>query len=144
MYDKNYFFEYSFIGQGWSYIPGKGLGVNGEGGVKMLAGDQDVAKSIYIILSTAPGERVMRPEFGCGIHDLVFSTPGPQLYGLVAYYVQQALGRWEPRIDVISVDADMDPGYSERLLVDINYRIRQNNNERNLVYPFYTIPRGQD
>lgn len=138
------FVDYNFIGTGWAFRPDSGMGVNGQGNIALMHGDLDVAKSIYIILSTAPGERVMRTEFGCGIHDLVFSSPGPQVFGLIAYYVEQALGRWEPRIEVISVDVETDPQNQERLLIDINYRLRQTNAERNLVYPFYTIPRGLD
>ncbi len=142
--DKSLMFEHSFIGSGWNYKPGKGIGINGEGNIGLSYGDLDIAKSIFIIISTAPGERVMRTEFGCGIHDLVFSTPGPELYGLVSYYVQQSLGRWEPRIDVTSVECDVDADRQECLLVNITYTVRTTNNERNLVYPFYVIPRGQD
>lgn len=142
--DKNLMVEYNFIGTGIAFRPGFGLGVNGQGGIALTRGADDVAKSIYIILSTAPGERVMRPEFGCGIHDLVFSTPGPQLYGVIAYQIEQSLGRWEPRIEVLSVETRTDPSAPERLLIDIFYKIRATNDSRNLVYPFYVIPRGQD
>jgi phage baseplate assembly protein W len=109
-----------------------------------VSGDADIAKSIYIILGTAPGERVMRTEFGCGIHDLVFGSPGPQLFGMVSYYVKRALGRWEPRIEVIDVACNVDEIEHEKLVVNIKYMVRQTNNERNLVYPFYVIPRGRD
>lgn len=136
--------EYTFIGSGIGFKPNSGMGIDGQGNLSLMRGDQDVAKSIYIILSTAPGERVMRPEFGCGIHDLIFSTPGPQTYGLIAYYVEQALGRWEPRIEVLEVETHPDPKASERLLINITYKLRQTNSERNLVWPFYVIPRGQD
>jgi uncharacterized protein len=136
--------EYGFIGSGVGYRPGRGVYVNGEGGLGIMHAEQDIAKSIFIILSTAPGERVMRPDFGCGIHDLVFSTPSPQLFGLVSYYVEQALGRYEPRIEVLSVNSDVDANSQERLMVDISYRLVQTNREHNLVYPFYIIPRGRD
>ncbi len=136
--------EYSIVGSGLAFRPGTGMGVNGEGNLALMQGDQDIAKSIFIILSTAPGERVMRTEFGCGIHSLVFSTPGPQLFGLVSYYVNQALGRWEPRIEVREVKVDVDPVRQECLLIDINYTVRKTNSDRNLVWPFYIIPRGQD
>ncbi|HEX2914635.1 MAG TPA: GPW/gp25 family protein [Chloroflexia bacterium] len=142
--DKNAYQDKSFIGSGWAYRPGSGIGINGEGNIALSREEQDIAKSIYIILSTAPGERVMRTEFGCGIHDLVFASPGPQLFGLVSYYVTQALGRWEPRIEVAEVNSRVDPKNPECLLVDINYTIRKTNSNRNLVYPFYVIPRGQD
>jgi phage baseplate assembly protein W len=136
--------EYNFIGSGWAFRPDSGIGVNGQGNLALTYGEQDIAKSIFIILSTAPGERVMRTDFGCGIHDLVFSTPGPQIYGLIAYQVSQALGRWEPRIEVIDVRVSTDKFAQERLIIDVDYRVRQTNSERNLVYPFYVIPRGQD
>lgn len=142
--EKNYLFENSFIGAGWAFRPDSGIGINGQGNIALSSGNQDIAKSIFIILSTAPGERVMRPEFGCGIHDLVFSSPGPQVYGLVSYYVQQALARWEPRINVTSVDVSVDPKNEGCLLVDITYSIRQTNSPRNLVYPFFVIPRGEE
>jgi len=142
--EKDYMFENSFIGAGFSFVPNRGMGVNGRGNVALVAGDQDVAKSIYLILSTAPGERVMRPEFGCGIHDLVFASSGPQTYGLVSYYVTQALARWEPRIEVKKVEVNPDGRNDGLLLVDISYVLRQTNSERNLVYPYYIIPRGQD
>jgi uncharacterized protein len=142
--DKSLSIETSFIGAGWAFRRDSGVGIDSQGNIALVSGDVDIAKSIFIILSTAPGERVMRTEFGCGIHDLVFGSPGPQLFGMVSYYVTRALGRWEPRIEVIEVTCDVDPVSHEKLLVYITYRVRQTNNERNLVYPFYVIPRGQD
>ncbi len=136
--------DYNFIGAGIGFRPDSGIGIDGQGNLGLMQGEQDIAKSIFIILSTAPGERVMRTEFGCGIHDLVFASPGPQTFGLISYYVTQALGRWEPRIEVASVDVDTDPKQDGKLLVDISYKIRQTNSDRNLVYPFYIIPRGAD
>jgi phage baseplate assembly protein W len=142
--DKSLSIETSFIGAGWAFRRDSGVGIDSQGNIALVSGDADIAKSIFIILSTAPGERVMRTEFGCGIHDLVFGSPGPQLFGMVSYYVTRALGRWEPRIEVIEVTCGVDPVSQEKLLVYITYRVRQTNNERNLVYPFYVIPRGQD
>lgn len=142
--DKNTALEYSFIGSGWAFRNESGIGVNGQGNIALMHGEMDVAKSIFIILSTAPGERVMRPEFGCGVHSLVFSVPGPQLFGLIAYNVTRALGRWEPRIDVTEVTANVDPVAHERIMVNISYTLRANNSNRNLVWPFYLIPRGED
>jgi phage baseplate assembly protein W len=142
--DKSLSMEVNFIGAGWAFRRDSGIGINAQGNIALVSGDQDIAKSIFIILSTAPGERVMRTEFGCGIHDLVFGTPGPQLFGMVSYYVTRALGRWEPRIEVIDVTCKVDEVENEKLVISINYRVRQTNNERNLVYPFYVIPRGRD
>lgn len=141
---KDQFIEYDFIGTGLSLIPGLGMSINGEGSLALMSGERDIIKSVFIILSTAPGERVMRPEFGCGIHDLVFSSPSPNLFGLISYEVKQSLARWEPRIEVTDVMTNVDPDEPERLLVNIHYMVRNTNNKRNLVYPFYTIPRGRD
>jgi phage baseplate assembly protein W len=136
--------EQSFIGKGFAYTLNDGLGMNQTGGVGLMSGEQDVAKSIFIILSTAPGERVMRPEFGCEIHSMLFASPGPQTFGLIAYYIQQALGRWEPRIDVQEIIPQINPDKPSELLIDIRYKLRQTNSDRNLVYPFYIIPREQE
>ncbi len=136
--------EYNFIGNGWSFKLGKGLSIDGQGSVALMKAEQDVAKSIFLILSTAPGERVIRTDFGCGIHDLIFATPGPEVFGLITFYIRQALGRWEPRVDVTDIKVDIDKESPEVLLIDISYLIRQTNDARNLVFPFYTIPRGRD
>jgi phage baseplate assembly protein W len=141
---KDQFIQYDFIGAGISLIPGLGLHVSGEGNLALMAGERDIIKSIYIILSTAPGERVMRPEFGCGIHNYVFAAIGPGLFSIISYEVRNSLARWEPRIEVEDVITFADPDEPERLLVNITYSVRQTNNRRNLVYPFYNIPRGND
>ena len=100
-------------------------------------GEEKVRQSLRLILSTAPGERVMRPDFGCGIHDLVFEPLTPALRTLITDRVKTALTRWEPRIDLTNVDVSDDPARPQRLLVDITYRLRSNNAINNLVYPFY-------
>ncbi len=96
-----------------------------------------VRQSIWTILSTAYGERLMRPDFGCGIHNLVFAPNSAGTIGQAISEVQQALTQWEPRIDVLDVDAYPDPNQPNRLLIQINYQIRTTNNRFNLVYPFY-------
>lgn len=93
-----------------------------------------------MIVLTRPGERPMRPEFGCAIHELVFSPNDPTTGGLAKRYVTEALARWEPRIEVIDVKAEPDPDADHCLMVRIHYRIPMTNNERNLVFPFYVIP----
>jgi hypothetical protein len=115
-----------------------------DGSIPLHAGDQKIRESIWLILATAPGERVMRPDFGCGIHDLLFAANTAQTRALAVQHVQDALTRWEPRIDVLSVNASVpdDPGsglVDQRnvLLIAIDYRIRANNAVFNLVYPFY-------
>lgn len=125
-----------FIGRGWSYP----MGVSGTGGIALSAGDDEIAESIRMILGTAPGERPMRPEFGCAVHDLVFSAVDGRFAGLVDYEVRNALLRWEPRIEVAAVTVTLDPEREGVVLIGVEYTLRTTNDRRNLVFPFYTIP----
>ncbi len=126
------------LGTGWKFP----VRINGRGGFSLSREEQDVAEAIWIVLSTAIGERIMRPEFGCGIHEYVFTPNNANTRGAVAYQVQQALMRWEPRIDVIDVRTEDDPGQPNLLLIQVDYRIRANNAFHNVVYPFF-IQEGQ-
>jgi uncharacterized protein len=116
------------------------LTVDRRGGIALATGEQDVDQAIEIILSTAPGERPMRPEFGCGVHDFVFDTIDAGTVGRLETEVRRALDRWEPRIVVEEVDFDMSRMGEGQLLINIGYRLRATNHKRNLVYPFYVIP----
>src|SRR5215203_5153134 len=120
------------------------LTVDRRGGIALATGEQDVDQAIEIILSTAPGERPMRPEFGCGVHDFVFDTIDAATIGRLETEIRRALDRWEPRIQVEGIDFDLGRVGEGRLLIDISYRIRSSNHERNLVYPFYVIPAEAD
>ena len=100
-------------------------------------GDEGIRQSIWMILGTSPGERVMRPGFGCGIHDLVFGVNNAATATAVAGAVRQALTTWEPRIDVLDVFAATDPSRPGLLVIEINYQVRSTNSRFNLVYPFY-------
>lgn len=122
-----------FLGRGWSFP----VGTDRSGEVELVAADSDIEQSIRIILGTAPGERVMRPDFGCGIHDYLFETVDATTRTLIEAEVEEALVRWEPRIEVLSVDAAMGDRGEGRLDVSIDYRVRRTNGEFNLVYPFY-------
>jgi phage baseplate assembly protein W len=102
-----------------------------------LDGAEKVRQGIWILLSTAPGERQMMPEYGCGIHDLVFQANTEALRGLVEAKVRAALIRWEPRIDVIHVRVETPPEARNYLLIRIDYRLRANNSFYNLVYPYF-------
>ena len=93
-----------------------------------------------MILLTPIGQRVMRPEFGCRIHELVFAPNDASTEGLAIYYVEEALVRWEPRIRLREVTASADPTCPERLLVHIDYEIKASYDRRTLVFPFYRIP----
>jgi phage baseplate assembly protein W len=123
------------LGTGWAFP----LQIDGRGGISISQYESDVQESIRIILGTAKGERRMRPNFGCDIHNLVFSANNSGTWGLAAHYVEEALGWWEPRIEVTEIDPRPDPEDASRLLINIKYRIRATNDARNLVYPFYLI-----
>lgn len=121
-----------FLGKGWSFPVHPG----GKTGVAMSPGEKSIQEAIWIILATAPGERVMRPDFGCGLHRLVFAVNEAATLGQVKQEVHDALVRWEPRIEVLSVDTEVR-GRGEVLLINVHYRVRTTNNYFNLVYPFY-------
>jgi phage baseplate assembly protein W len=114
--------------------------VDSRGGIAMVHEESDIDQAITIILGTAPGERPMRPEFGCGVHDYVFDTIDARTVGRMEQEVREALTRWEPRIDVEGIDFDLDGVDRGVLAIQIDYRIRATNHYRNLVYPFYVIP----
>ena len=116
------------------------LQVDRRGAIALARDETDIEQAIELILATAPGERPMRPEFGCGVHDYVFDTIDASTVGLMETAIRDALDRWEPRVIVESVDFNLDYVGDGRLMIDIRYRVRATNNERNLVYPFYVIP----
>ena len=121
-----------FLGVGWSFP----VGLDENGQMAMAYYEESVRQAIWTILGTARGERAMRPDFGCGIHDLVFAVNSAGTAGQVASEVHQALLQWEPRIDVL--DVQVNPGGSGQvLLIRIDYQVRATNNAFNLVYPFY-------
>lgn len=122
-----------FLGVGWT----SPVRLNAEGCIDLAEADAAVRQSIWMILSTAPGERLMRPEFGCGIHELVFSPNSASTIGQIVNDVRRSLIDWEPRIDLLSVDAVSAENQANCLLIQINYRVRTTNNRFNLVYPFY-------
>jgi uncharacterized protein len=125
-----------FIGAGWSFP----LGTDATGGIALVTREQEVEQAIRLILGTALGERPMRPEFGCRIHDHVFGPATSATAGEIAYDVREALERWEPRIEVAGVGVSFDAIESGTLYVDVGYTIRGLNDPRNLVFPFYVIP----
>jgi len=124
------------LGTGWSFP----LRIDGRGGISTSRYDTDIQESMRIILGTAKGERRMRPHFGCDIHTLIFAPNNATTWGLAAHYVEEALGWWEPRIDVTEIDPQPDPEDASRLLINIKYVIKATNDARNLVYPFYLLP----
>jgi phage baseplate assembly protein W len=120
-----------FLGKGWSFP----VDVDDRHRITMSEDEDNIRDSIWIILATAPGERVMRPDFGCGIHRLVFAVDDAATRGSAAREVRQALVLWEPRIDVL--DVGVETKYFSQLLITISYRVRTTNNVFNLVFPFY-------
>lgn len=126
--------DHGFLGSGWGFP----ISLDADRSVRMTAGGEEaIRQSIWMILSTSPGERVMRPDFGCGIHDLVFGVHDAGTVGRVCTAVRDALADWEPRIDVLDVSAVPDPAQPNQLLIEINYQVRGSNSRFNLVYPFY-------
>jgi phage baseplate assembly protein W len=137
----------SFLGTGWQFKLGPngdvGIGLDPdpdaptEGRVAEVSGEAAVRRSIWLILSTALGERVGRPDFGCRLHDLAFSASGAELIGSAAAAVEEALATWERRIEVLRVDVFPHPSENNLLLIEVEYAIAAENSRFNLVYPFY-------
>ena len=127
-----------FLGVGWKFP----VRLDEKGAVGLSQYEEDIRESIWIILSTAPGERLMRPDFGCGIHEYVFAPNNTRTAGLVRQKVEEALSRWEPRIEVQEVLVEADAEESTVLLVQIAYRVRASDSSFNLVYPFYLEREG--
>jgi phage baseplate assembly protein W len=123
-----------FLGSGWPFP----IDVDdATGRVPYITEEKKVQQSAVIILGTARGERVMRPDFGSRLHELVFAPMNASTKALVARYATDALVTWEPRIEVLSVSSEEDPGARGKLLVNVEYRVRSTNSLFNLVYPFY-------
>ena len=113
----------------------------GSGGIALARHEEDIEQAITIVLSTAKGERRMRPSFGCDIHTLVYAPANTSTFGLMRLYVEEALRMWEPRIDVkdVAITADHIDG---RVDITVSYEVRTTKDARTLVYPFYTL--GED
>jgi phage baseplate assembly protein W len=125
-----------FIGKGWSYP----LATDPAGSIALSAGDVDLERAMRLILATAPGERPMRPEFGCGIHNYVFENADASTAGRLAFEVKTALTRWEPRAVIEDVSVKVDSRKRNTLYIDIRYVKKGSYDPRNLVFPFYIIP----
>jgi uncharacterized protein len=125
-----------FVGRGITYP----MRVSMTGGIALTSREEEIAESMRLILGTSPGERPMRPDFGCPIHEHIFAPADASTTGLIAFDVRNALTRWEPRIDVLDVTVRRDDDQPTLLYIDITYAIRETNDPRNLVFPFYVIP----
>ncbi|MFI5987634.1 GPW/gp25 family protein [Streptomyces sp. NPDC051555] len=114
--------------------------LQGSAGLLLASGETKIEQSIRLILATAPGERPMRPVFGCAIHDLVFSGMDAGSATAIGHSVRAALELWEPRITVLDVTADTGSGDPSELTITLTYRVNATNSVRNLIHPYYTIP----
>jgi uncharacterized protein len=124
------------IGSGLSFP----LGVDHHGAIGLARGEEDIEQALKIILGTAPGERQMRPEFGCAIHDFVFDTIDAEMIGNMERAIRVAVDRWEPRIELTSIDFDLSRMAGGALEIELSYRVLATSRQHNLVYPFYVIP----
>ena len=123
------------IGRGWAFPPQ----LDPRGAVALTSDDNEIQQAIYIILSTAPGERVMRPDFGCRIFEYIFAPANDATAAMVAAEVESALNRWEPRIEIQEVVVTPSPNSYGTLLIEVQYIIKATRDERSLVFPFYLM-----
>ena len=126
----------SFVGVGWAWP----IAADATGAIAMIAGRPEIEQAMYLVLATTPGERPMRPEFGCRLREYVFAPADESTAALIAAEVMAALTRWEPRITVDDVAVTADGEQSSTLWIDVQYTVRTINDRRNLVFPFYLIP----
>lgn len=122
-----------FLGRGWKFP----VRVNGRGGLDWSAAESSITEAVWIIMATPRRSRIMRPEFGCGIHDYVFAPDDAATRAMLETEVREALVRWEPRIDVLRVTATAHADASSTVMLEVDYRVRSNNAVMNVVYPFY-------
>jgi len=129
----------SITGKGWAFPPKIGE----RDMMRMAEDDADIRQAIRIILGTAPGERVMRPDFGCRIHELIFWPANQDTADIAERYVREALLRWEPRIRLETVIVTPGGAQYGQLVVEIEYEIKTRNDKHNMVYPFYLTPQAE-
>jgi phage baseplate assembly protein W len=130
--------EQDFVGAGWAFP----VGVDARGAIALARGTDELEQAMRLILMTYPGERPMRPAFGSRLRDFIFTGATRENAALIEDEVRAALLRWEPRVDVDSVDVTPVSGEAGLLYIDISYAVKATNDRRNLVFPFYTIPLG--
>lgn len=122
-----------FLGRGWAFPVAR----DDAGRLAQARHEDSVRQGMFLVLSTAKGERLMRPDYGCDIHELLFAPNDATTRGMAESAVRESLQQWEPRIDVLRVAARADAAEPERLLVEVDYRVRRTDSRFNLVYPFY-------
>ncbi|MGH3450247.1 MAG: GPW/gp25 family protein [Haloechinothrix sp.] len=126
---------FRFSGAGFDLAVSGGLSTTATGTVAMVEGDDAIRQAIMLLLSTVPGERLMRPDYGSHLHRLLFAVNDQTTAGLAIHYVRQAIERWEPRVAIVDVDAASDPGLPEQLNIRLTYRVRAGVATEILVYP---------
>lgn len=122
-----------FLGKGFNFP----MQIDSSGGVSLNTYEENIESSLHIIIGTRPGERVMRPDFGCRVHELVFQPNNDATATLAAFYVREAMRKWEPRVENVRVTAFPDSQKDNVLVINLSYRVIRTNNQRNMVYPFY-------
>jgi phage baseplate assembly protein W len=122
-----------FLGVGWKYP----VATDGNGKIAISRYEEDIKEAILIILLTAKGERLMRPDFGCGVNEYVFSSINSLNISRIENEVREALTLFEPRIEVFEINTDTKEADNGKLMIEINYKVRATNTRFNLVYPFY-------
>ena len=125
-----------FVGAGWAFP----LEIDPTGAFMLVTDDREIQQAIRLIIGTAYGERPMRPDFGCAIHDFVFAEASAATAGQISTAVRASLQRWEPRIAIDGIDVAVDDNDRSLFYIDVRYHIKNTNDPRNLVFPFYTIP----
>ena len=126
------------VGRGWAFP----VALSPAGGFRLVTGAAELDGSIRMILGTAPGERLLRPDFGCAMWEQTFAPLNASTIGRVEQAVRRSIDRWEPRVELERVGVRPEPEEA-RLVITLDYRVRATNDHRNLVYPFYVIPRQQ-
>jgi uncharacterized protein len=124
------------IGRGWAFPPH----IDSQGGIALTSERSELDQAIQIILTTSPGQRVMRTTFGCRLQELVFAPNNNHTAAQARRFVEEALGMWEPRINLLRVDAHPDAEEASCMLIEIEYEVKATHDPRSLVYPFYLIP----
>jgi phage baseplate assembly protein W len=132
--------RHDFVGSGWAFPPA----LDEQGRIALVSGSRELEQAMQIILMTYPGERPMRPAFGSRLRDFVFRSADGSTAAELALEIRNSLLRWEPRVDIHRVLVEPDPLAPNRLQVEIVYAVKQTNDVRNLVFPFYTIPNDGD
>lgn len=126
----------NYVGHGWQYP----VATDASGGIALIGEERDLERAMRIILATAPGERPMRPRFGCAIHDYVFAPADANTAGQLALEVRRSLAFWEPRVEVKEVQVSVDEVNRNTLYINITYEKKGSYDPRSLVFPFYVIP----